>query len=306
MSAPNTTPKVPLSAALVDQLTKVVQDLPNPVVGDAGLLAEESTRVYDAVLAGAPELQYFVEGCRLLLANRYGEGCVVINAAPILDEAATDDSGKILTVLMSWLGTPLRPFGWWPLWKPLGANLALDPMHTTGTGYSPFHIDIVNATLPPDFSALLCVRPDPCGGGHSLISHLRRAVARLSSEERARLSEVVYRGGKFYDSCGVGEEYSPFPVLDNLPLENGFVRFTAKMLSDMESEDPHAAAVRALEHELVVGQHRLLLERGDLLVVNQHLSAHARDPFGEGQREVVAEGRSRLLWQMFLRTRRVA
>ncbi|MGP3922490.1 hypothetical protein [Streptomyces sp. 8N616] len=173
-------------------------------------------------------------------------------------------------------------------------------MRATGTGYNPMHLDIVNSTWPPDYSALLCVRPDPKGQGHSLISQIRRAVDRLSFFDAELLTHPRYEDGDFYDLTGVGEEWRPFPIIDGLSPLGGFVRFTAKMFADADPADPYIKAARALERELIVGQRRFLLGRGDMLIVNQHLCCHGREALGRGQ-EDVPESERRLLLQIFLR-----
>lgn len=35
--------------------------------------------------------------------------------------------------------------------EALGANPAIDPMRATGSGCNPLHVDVVNATEPPDY-----------------------------------------------------------------------------------------------------------------------------------------------------------
>ncbi|MFG2094669.1 hypothetical protein [Streptomyces sp. NPDC048612] len=297
-TAPSTF-RVPLPDTLVELLGKRVIDLPI-VELDRGLLREDVSAACQRVLAESPEAQIVVRRCRNLLNEPHGDGFAVIEAGALLDRYGLDDGQKAATVLLSWLGTPLRAFDKWPLWKPLGTNLTIDPMRATGSGYNPLHIDIVNATEPPDYSALLCVRPDPRGEGYSIVSRLRPAVDRLSDGERTLLAERVFSDGEFYDLTGVGKEYNLFPVLDGLPAPEGFVRFTAKMLPDMDPGDPHTSAVRALERELIAEQKKFLLGFGDLIVVNQHLSVHGREALGHGQ-EKVPEERRRLLWQMFLR-----
>ncbi|MFE7129341.1 TauD/TfdA family dioxygenase [Streptomyces sp. NPDC057638] len=296
-TAPSTF-RVPLPDTLVELLGRKVIDLPAPGL-EGGLLRGDVHMAYDRVRAESPEAQIVVHRCRDLLNDPHGDGFAVLEASPLLDRYGLDDGQKAATVLLSWLGVPLRAFDRWPLWKPLGTNLAIDPMRATGAGHNPLHIDVVNATEPPDYSALLCVRPDPRGEGYSIVSHLRRAVDRLSDDERALLAEPVFHDGAFYDLTGVGTEFDPFPVLDGLPPTKGFVRFTAKMLPGMDL-DPHTSAVRALERELIAEQRTFRLGFGDLIVVNQHVCVHGREALGEGQEEVPKE-RRRLLWQMFLR-----
>ncbi|WP_401491898.1 hypothetical protein [Streptomyces sp. NPDC091377] len=300
MTTAQSTYRIPLPEPLAELLGRQVTDLP-PAELDGGLLRADVHAAYDRVRAESPEAQALVRRCRDLLDDPDGDGFAVLEVGALLAHYGTDDGQKAATVLLSWLGAPLRAFDRWPLWKPLGTNLTTDPMRATGSGYNPLHIDVVNATEPPDYSALLCVRPDPRGEGYSIVSQLRRAVDRLSESERAFLAEPVFHDGAFYDLTGVGKEYDPFPGLDGLSPTEGFVRFTAKMLPDMSLWDPHTSAARALERELIAEQHKFLLGFGDLIVVNQHLCVHSREARGHGQEDVPAE-RRRLLWQMFLRS----
>ncbi|MET7814236.1 TauD/TfdA family dioxygenase [Streptomyces sp. NPDC005395] len=291
--------RVPLPPALTLHLATAAADLPDAQL-DEGLLSADSIARYGQVLDTSPEAADLLAHLRQLLDNPDGDGCAVIETAPLLDALPIDEAGRAITAMLSWVALPLRAFDRWPLWKPLGTNLRIDPMRATGAGYNPMHMDIVNATLPPDYSVLLCVRPDPRGEGHSLVSQVRRAVERLDAKERALLSDEVYRDGAFFELTGVGEEWNPFPILDGKPAHEGFVRFTAKMLPDLDQDDPHTLAARALDRELVTGQKRFRLERGDMVIVNQHLCMHGRTPLGAGQEDVL-EGKRRLLWQMFLR-----
>ncbi|MER5756806.1 TauD/TfdA family dioxygenase [Streptomyces sp. NPDC002088] len=110
-----------------------------------------------------------------------------------------------------------------------------------------FHMDLVNGTLPPDYTTLLCVRPDPLGGGPSILSDAHAAVARLSEDSRALLAESAYHYGTFFDLVGVGEEYKPFSILDGSDPGEGFVRFTAKML-ERASVNPAPLMPGSREH----------------------------------------------------------
>jgi len=76
------------------------------------------------------------------------------------------------------------------------------------------------------------------------------------------------------------------------------IRFTAKMLLDMP-QGPQKDALAALERELVASQHRFLLERGNLLIVDNHRMAHGREPLGRGQPNVPF-GERRLVRQTYL------
>lgn len=265
-----------------------------------GLLREDlwaRCRSAMMTLAGAGEL-----GRRLddILVDDGASGFAVLDCRELVERCEPGNLEPLLTVLLSLVGRPLRAFDRWPLWKPLGTKLCVEPMRAMGVGYNPLHIDVVNSTCPPDFAALLCVRPDPLGGGHSLVAPLREALRRLPEPTVGLLSEPVYRDGEFFDLSGVGEEYAPFPIVDGEPESKGFVRFTAKMLPERDPMDPHTVAARALEAELLTTRRRFLLRRGDLLIVNQHLVCHGRESLGHDQANLPEEQR-RLMLQIFLR-----
>ncbi|MCH0562156.1 TauD/TfdA family dioxygenase [Streptomyces sp. MUM 2J] len=293
--------RVALPKELVAELAQRAADLPEWRLGDDGLLSPETAARYHVVLAGLPRIGEFTATCHRLLDAPEGEGFAVLELAELFDAAGPEEAGmRAVTALVSLIATPLRAFDRWPLWKPLGTNLTIDPMRATGSGYNPMHIDVVNSTFPPDYSALLCVRPDPRGQGHSLVSQVRRAVDRLGYSDAELLTHPKYVDGAFFELTGVGEEWKPFPILDGQPPTEGFVRFTAKMLADADPADPYIKAARSLERELITGQRRFLLGRGDMLIANQHLCCHGREPLGGGQ-EDVPEDERRLLLQIFLR-----
>lgn len=227
-------------------------------------------------------------------------GFAVVDCRELVGRCEPEHLERLLAALVSLVGRPLRVFDQWPLWKPLETKLCVEPMRAMGVGYNPLHIDVVNSTCPPDFAVLLCVRPDPLGGGHSLVAPLRDALRRLPGPTVELLSEPVYRDGAFFELSGVGQEYAPFPIVDGAPESVGFVRFTAKMLAERNPVEAHTLAARALETELLALRWRFLLRRGDLLVFNQHLVCHGREALGHDQANLPRE-RRRLMLQIFLR-----
>lgn len=292
--------RLSLAPEFVAELVKSTTILPDWELKD-GLLAPEIAQRYRRTLSGLPSISVIAATCEWLLNAPNGEGSVVLELGGLLDAVDTQaDYLRAITAMLSLIARPLRAFDRWPLWKPLDTNLSLDPMPATGSGYGPMHIDVVNSTWPPDYSALLCVHPAPEGQGHSLVSQVRRAVDRLSYRDAELLSHPKYEGGAFHELSGVGREWTPFPVIDGRSPLGGFVRFTAKMLADADLDDPYAKAARALERELASGQRRLPLRRGDLLIVNQHLCCHGREDLSDDQ-EGVPEDEHRLLLQIFLR-----
>ncbi|MEI5098513.1 TauD/TfdA family dioxygenase [Streptomyces sp. PmtG] len=293
--------RVPLHPRLVELFAKQAPVLPD-VALDRGLLHLDVARAYQAARAGSAEAEELVRHCRTMLDGFFMDGFVIIEAAPLLSLGA-ELSTRAATALLTWLATPLKAFDDRPLWYPLDIAPASEQADVADSGYTPFHIDLAHTTCPPDYSALWCLRPDPSGGGHTLVSQIRRAVVRLDDEERRFLAARVFRDGDFSMRTGVGAEYRPFSVLDGLENAKGFVRFTEAMLNDMDPRDPHTRAARALERELLTGQRRFRLDCGDLIVINQHVCAHGRDRFGP-RHPTTPQDEKQVQWQMLLRARR--
>ncbi|MET8695300.1 TauD/TfdA family dioxygenase [Streptomyces bauhiniae] len=273
---------------------------------DGPFLTETTVERYRSELAVAPQ---FVETTATLRHALTGEGGgYAVLRLGNLAKALGIDNGRFLrlaTAFATDVATPFSPFPRWPLWKDIGVKVDKDPGKSSGIGYNAFHMDLVNASRPPDFTTLLCVRRDPLGGGPSILSDAHAAVARLSEDCRALLAESAYHYGTFFDLFGVGEEYKPFPILGSSDPDGGFVRFTAKMLSRSDLSRAHADAARRLAEELVQGQVSFMLQPGDYLMVNQRRFLHGREPLHSGQNTVPAADR-RLLLQLFLRARGLA
>ncbi|MBC2873789.1 MULTISPECIES: TauD/TfdA family dioxygenase [Streptomyces] len=266
-------------------------------------LADTTVERYRATLNSAPLSRDLIDFLRSSLGAEAG-GYAVLRLRSVAQALGLEERFlRVTTALLAEVATPFQPFRRWPLWKTIGTDLAAKPGMSTGIGYNAFHMDLVNVHRPPDFTVLLCVRPDPLGAGASIVSDARAAVSRLAPATRSLLEEPVYRYGSFFELSDVGEEYAPFPVLDNEPAEVGFVRFSAKMLTESDLSEAHTHAAKELAAELIAGQVTFTLQRGDVLIVNQHRSLHGREPLADGQENVPGEER-RVLLQLFLRSRR--
>lgn len=286
-----------LEAALID--------LPLPAWKLDGPFLEKTTveRYRTELAAASPQFEKTVATLRHELTGESG-GYAVLRLGNLVKALGVNDERflRLATGFAAAVATPFSPFPRWPLWKDIGVKVDKDPGKSSGIGYNAFHMDLVNATMPPDFTTLLCIRPDPLGGGPSILSDAHAAVARLSEDTRALLAESGYRYGTFFDLFGVGEEYKPFPVLEGSEPGEGFVRFTAKMLQRSPLGHAHADAAKELAAELVRGQLSFMLQAGDYLIVNQRRYLHGREALHNGQETVPVADR-RLLLQMFLRAR---
>lgn len=283
-----------LEAALFDRA------LP-PWTLDGSFLAKSTMEEYRTELAPLPRFEETAATLRRALTGE-GGGYAVLRLGNLAEKLGSDDDRflRIVTGFAAAVAVPFSPFPQWPLWKNIGVKVDKDPGKSSGIGYNAFHMDLVNGTLPPDYSTLLCVRPDPLGGGPSILSDAHAAVARISEECRTLLAEPAFHYGTFFDLFGVGEEYKPFPILDGSGPGQGFVRFTAKMLERSELSRAHADAARELADELVRGQVSFMLQPGDYLIVNQRRFLHGREALQSGQQDVPVAAR-RLLLQLFLR-----
>ncbi|MGW6603108.1 TauD/TfdA family dioxygenase [Streptomyces sp. NPDC055036] len=270
---------------------------------DGSFLAQSTMEEYRSELTAAPRFEETAATLHQALTGE-GGGYAVLRLGNLAKALGIDDDRflRLATAFAAEVAVPFSPFPRWPLWKDIGVKVDKDPGKSSGIGYNAFHMDLVNGTLPPDYTTLLCVRPDPLGGGPSILSDAHAAATRLPENSRALLAESAYHYGTFFDLHGVGEEYKPFPILDSTDPDKGFVRFTAKMLKRSELGEAHAAAARELAEELVRGQISFMLQPGDYLIVNQRRFLHGREALHSGQDTVPVADR-RLLLQLFLRAR---
>ncbi|MGQ4475761.1 TauD/TfdA family dioxygenase [Streptomyces sp. SAS_276] len=268
---------------------------------DGSFLAQSSVEEYRTELTATPRFEEITATLRHALTGE-GGGYAVLRLGNLAKALSGVRFQRLVTGFAAEVAVPFSPFPRWPLWKDIGVKVDKDPGKSSGIGYNAFHMDLVNGTQPPDYTTLLCVRPDPLGGGPSILSDAHAAVARLSEDNRALLAESAYHYGTFFDLHGVGEEYKPFSILDGSNPGGGFVRFTAKMLERSELGQAHADAARELAEELVRGQVSFMLQPGDYLIVNQRRFLHGREALHSGQDTIPFADR-RLLLQLFLRVR---
>ncbi|MFF0228422.1 TauD/TfdA family dioxygenase [Streptomyces sp. NPDC004629] len=283
------------------ELEAALIDLPLPTWKlDGSFLATSTMKRYRTELTATPRFEETAATLRHALSGE-GGGYAVLRLGNLAKALGTDDRFlRLATAFAAEVAVPFSPFPQWPLWKDIGVKVDKDPGKSSGIGYNAFHMDLVNATRPPDYTTLLCIRPDPLGGGPSILSDAHAAVARLSKDCRSLLAESAYHYGTFFDLFDVGEEYTPFPILDSSDPDEGFVRFTAKMLARSELSPAHVEAARELAAELVRGQVSFTLQRGSYLIVNQRRFLHGREALHDGQ-ETVPFADRRLLLQLFLR-----
>jgi hypothetical protein len=154
------------------------------------------------------------------------------------------------------------------------------PASLGGFGGQPLHIDAPGAERPPDYTALLMLRPDPAGGGACRIANLRQAAAKLTTVDRELLSRAVFYESRADKPRGVGRPRLPFPVLEPAPDGAGWIRWAGSLLTDPRNQQ-HRPVLLRFGELLEPLTRRIWLSRGHLLVLDQRQVAHGRDPLGD-------------------------
>ena len=165
------------------------------------------------------------------------------------------------------------------LWIGQETNTAKDRASFGGAGAQALHIDAPNVEQVPEYTSLLVLRPDPAGGGVSLLGDLPAALALLSEDDQRMLREPVFFEGRADGLHGVGGPRMPFPVIESDP-RGGWVRWAAKMITDPRN-GARTGVLGRFSEALAVHTVAVTLGRGQLLVVDQRRIAHGRTALGE-------------------------
>lgn len=224
------------------------------------------------------------------------DGAAVVRM-PWLVERSAAEAASLVTALTSLLAEPIRVFVNQPgLWRYLGVDPAR-PLHSSGgTGSQGLHQDFVNASAPPDFVYLYCRQADPYGGGSSLLASTIGVADELSPADRGVLQQRLFRDGRVVNLENIGIDINPFAVLGDER-----VRYSGKLLDSLDDAVALTALLR-LQNRLARRTVEVLLEAGDLLIVDQRKALHGRMPLGSGQEKLPA-GSRRLLMHGFGRER---
>ncbi len=178
------------------------------------------------------------------------------------------------------------------IWRTIGVKTYKDPNASEGTGESPLHMDFVNSTSPPDLVGLLCVNPDPLGGGTSLVSDYRSVLNNIPKNIESFLKHEVFNEGMFIDLINIGKEWNPFPVLSDT---NAFrFRFTEK-LQVLNPDSVYQIALDYLRQRLRSNMLKIHLLKYDMLLLNQKCVLHGKTALGEDQNSLPLESQRKLL-----------
>lgn len=229
------------------------------------------------------------------------DGFCVARLAGIVVEHPEAIAAGAATLLATAVGSPFRIYQSNPgHWRSLGADPKRPVNRSEGIGLQLPHTDFCNAEFPPDVVCLLCLRPDPLGGGASLVARIDGIEDVLAPAEVEALSQPVFRDGQVVNLSGVGGDANPFAVISKMSGERFRYRFVGHLLESAPEPEPRAA-VRALVDALWERTVTIPLVAGDLLLVNQHLAVHGRAALGAAQDDVPEAAKRRLLLS-FLRT----
>ncbi|MEZ0064976.1 L-asparagine oxygenase [Streptacidiphilus sp. MAP12-20] len=139
------------------------------------------------------------------------------------------------------------------------------------------HTEACFTAYPPDFLALLGLRPDPTGQAVTLVSDIPQALAQLTPAERGALREPLFvfptdRGS--YDHEG-RRTTEPVPLLKD--RADGPALEYSTLITAITA--PAAAALAALEEALGRCAQSVLLGSGDLLLIDNRQAVHGRTAF---------------------------
>nr|WP_232328125.1 TauD/TfdA family dioxygenase [Kibdelosporangium sp. MJ126-NF4]CEL17614.1 hypothetical protein [Kibdelosporangium sp. MJ126-NF4]CTQ91158.1 hypothetical protein [Kibdelosporangium sp. MJ126-NF4] len=228
-----------------------------------------------------------------LSRRRSAPGWAVLALPPSLDDGAMRIAAAGL------LGAVGRPFfsisQQGRLWIGQESSPARDVAAFGGIGEQRLHIDAPNVERVPDYTSLLILRPDPAGGGASLIGDLHAAMSVLSDDDRAQLARPVFFEGRADGLSGVGAPRMPFPILDATGGGPPWIRWAGKMLDDPRNDSDLMPVVRRFADALTRCTHELMLHRGHLLIADQQRVAHGRTALGD--QTGLPDGSRRLLQQ---------
>jgi hypothetical protein len=287
----NAPPRKDLPVSILGELVRLVHHY--PVIG--WNFNEWSYGHVDLEMQAA--IPAFVQYIDAVKTELQLQGFAVLGLRQLLKDLDESEAASAVTLLLSCLGTPIRVFLTHPYWRPLAVDLNRPLASSGGIGDQPFHMDFVNAANPPDLVCLLCVRPDPLGGGASPIALLDSLEHVLDPTTQEILSRPLYRDGEVHNLNGVGHNVNPFAVLS--PQARWIYRYTGKLIYSAINDEARVA-LQAVGNILASREVKFTLSSGDLLILDQHRVVHGRGALGQGQYQVL-EDKRRLLLQSFIR-----
>ncbi|MYV47376.1 clavaminate synthase Cs1 [Streptomyces sp. SID2888] len=162
-----------------------------------------------------------------------------------------------------------------------------------------FHTEMAYHVLQPNYVMLACSRADHEHRAETLVGSVRKALPLLDASTRARLFDrkmpccvdVAFRGG--VADPGAIAEVKPLYGDENDP----YLGYDRELLTPVHPRDKEAVAAlsKALD-EVTVG---VKLAPGDVLIIDNFRTTHARTPFTPRW-----DGKDRWLHRVYIRTDR--
>ncbi|MEP3345020.1 MAG: TauD/TfdA family dioxygenase [Litoreibacter sp.] len=189
------------------------------------------------------------------------------------------------------------------IWYSLGVDPAAAPIAANGTGPNVPHVDMLTLSKFPDAMGILCERPDPYGGGHTVLAPIELSVSQLSEPHVTALMDPIFSYWPDDGLKNVGHYQSHFSILPT--KDDPRFRFTSKMMDRIakvplsDAAPPQArGAVEALADALAKNVMKIQLQRGDLVLFSQHHHCHGRTALG-AEADKPGTGAPRQLWRMY-------
>lgn len=153
-------------------------------------------------------------------------------------------------------------------------------IENTGSVNFGFHTENAHHPLRPDFLGLLCLRQDHDRIGVTRVSSIRDAVSDLSPQTiavlRAPRFRSLYPTSFTRGASGERPSSAPHPIISG-EAPDYFMRFDLD--NTYALDDDGKAALEELNSALDHNRREVLLEPGDLAVINNHVAAHGRSGF---------------------------
>ncbi|MER6997668.1 clavaminate synthase Cs1 [Streptomyces sp. NPDC000410] len=162
-----------------------------------------------------------------------------------------------------------------------------------------FHTEMAYHVLQPNYVMLACSRADHEHRAETLVGSVRKALTLLDDETKSRLFDrkvpccvdVAFRGG--VDDPGAIANVKPLYGNENDP----YLGYDRELLAPVEPADKEAVA--ALSKALDDVTEAVKLTPGDVLIIDNFRTTHARTPFSPRW-----DGKDRWLHRVYIRTDR--
>jgi alpha-ketoglutarate-dependent taurine dioxygenase len=135
------------------------------------------------------------------------------------------------------------------------------------------HTDLSYVINPPRYLLMHCVQPDPDGGGASLLADCRAAFGVISNEGRSVLSREIFKFGYPLSYPLGGSRTQP------IHETSGTREIWRYRLDRLQYPAWAKSAINEFDEALRSTVVSHLLDAGDLLVIDNHRTAHGRTAF---------------------------